>query len=192
MSIVHAESADKCRSVTFVILLQMQYSKLEGGVPPRYDEGEDMVRQLQANQTGVDDRLRQAQIQLFKNRQLIGAGTELDPISEKAEGKGELDSEGAESDESESDSEEDEDAEEDESSDEEEEDQDSEEEEEGAAPSFKGMPQEQIEVEPCVLDLLDAAIMHCRLTLFIKRHLFHRYVLCLQVLAQIYSIYTLH
>ena len=57
--------------------VQMQYSRSDGGVPPRYDEGEDMVRQLQANQTGVDDRLRQSDIQLFKNRQLGSASNGL-------------------------------------------------------------------------------------------------------------------
>lgn len=61
-------------SVVVVVFLQMQYSKSDGGVAPRYDEGEDMVRQLQANQTGVDDRLHQSQINLFSHQQPISEG----------------------------------------------------------------------------------------------------------------------
>ena len=114
----------------------MQYSKADGGVAPRYDEGEDMVRQLQANQTGVDDRLHQSHIQLFKNRQLIRSGDEVaDEAPDAAAGTqdGGSDSEGGDS-EDESDSEE------------EEEDDDEEEESAGAGASLKAMPQEQIEV----------------------------------------------
>ena len=122
------------------VLLQMQYSKADGGVAPRYDEGEDMVRQLQANQTGVDDRLHQSQIQLFKNRQLITSGDQVaDEAPDAAAGTQDdgSDSEGDESDSEGGDSE-----------DESEEDEDEEEEEEsaGAQPSFKAMPEEQIEV----------------------------------------------
>lgn len=51
----------------------MQYSKSDGGVAPRYDEGEDMVRQLQANQTGMD-RLHQSQINLFSHQQPLTEG----------------------------------------------------------------------------------------------------------------------
>lgn len=120
------------------VLLQMQYSKADGGVAPRYDEGEDMVRQLQAAQTGVDDRLQQSQIQLFKNRQLIVSGDQIaDDAPEAAAGTqdGGSDSEGGDS--------------EDESQeDEEEEGEDEEEDDEaaGAGPSFKAMPQAQSEV----------------------------------------------
>ena len=57
-----------------VISLQMQYSKSDGGVAPRYDEGEDMVRQLQSNQTGMDDRLHQSQINLFSHQQPLTEG----------------------------------------------------------------------------------------------------------------------
>ena len=141
----------------------MQYSRSEGGVAPGYDEGEDMVRKLQANQTGVDDKLHQAQIQLFRNRQLIDAEHSLDLTIEGGEGSGD-DSEAAESEDSESDSEEGEDEEEDDEEEEEEESSDEEEEQQRTAPSSKRMPQEQIEVTPCIRDLLDAAPMHCRLT----------------------------
>ena len=72
----------------------MQYSRGDGGVAPKYDEGEDMVRQLQANQTGVDAKLQQAQIQLFKNQQLIHSGDALDPTT--AEGEAEEDDSDAE------------------------------------------------------------------------------------------------
>ena len=128
------------------VLLQMQYSKADGGVAPRYDEGEDMVRQLQANQTGVDDRLHQSQIQLFKNRQLITSGDQIaDDAPDAAAGThGGSDSEGDESDSEGGDSE-------DES--EEEEEEEEEEESAGAGPSFKAMPQEQIEVSMFWCDL---------------------------------------
>ena len=124
----------------------MQYSKSDGGVAPRYDEGEDMVRQLQANQTGVDDRLHQSQIQLFKNRQLITSGDQVAdaaPDAAAATRDDGSESEGDESDSKEGDSED-----ESESEEEEEEDDDEEEEEEsaGAGASLKAIPQEQIEV----------------------------------------------
>ena len=115
----------------------MQYSQSDGGVAPRYDEGEDIVRQLQANQTGVDDRLHQSQIQLFKDRQLITSGDQIDDEAlDVAEGaqEGESSSEGGESDV------------EGDSDDDSEEGDDEEEEEEGAGPTFKRLPQEQIEV----------------------------------------------
>ena len=122
----------------FLLTLQMQYSKSDGGVAARYDEGEDMVRQLQANQTGVDDRLHQSQIQLFKDRQLITSGDQIDeeaPDAVEGTQEGESGSEGGESDvegDSGEDSEEGDD-----------------EEEEGVGPSFSTMPQEQIEVSTC-------------------------------------------
>ena len=131
------------------VVLQMQYSKSDGGVAPRYNEGEDMVRQLQANQTGVDDRLHQSQIQLFKNRQLITSGDQVAdeaPDAAAATQDDGSDSEGVESDSEEGDSE---DESESEFEEEEEEDDDDEEEEEesaGAGASLKAMPQEQIEV----------------------------------------------
>lgn len=52
-----------------MVFLQMQYSKSDGGVAPKYDDGEDMVRQLQANQTGIDAKLHQSQINLFSHQQ---------------------------------------------------------------------------------------------------------------------------
>ena len=125
------------------VLLQMQYSKSDGGVAPRYDEGEDMVRQLQANQTGVDDRLHQSQIQLFKNRQLIASGDQAtDEAPDAAAGTQDdgSDSEGDESDLEGNDSE-------DECEDEEDAQEEEEDETAGAGPSFKAMPQEQIEVK---------------------------------------------
>ena len=129
---------ERCCRHLLLALLQMQYSQSDGGVAPRYDEGEDMVRQLQANQTGVDDRLHQSQIQLFKDRQLITSGDQIDgealDVIEGAQ-EGESSSEGGESDaegDSDDDSEEGDD-----------------EEEEGAVPAFRGMPQEQIEVGTC-------------------------------------------
>ena len=101
---------------------------------PKYDEGEDMVRQLQANQTGVDDKLQQAQIQLFKNQQLIHSGDHGSPTDE---GEEEQDSSSAgESGSEESDSDAESSGEDD----------DDEDEEEEAGPSFKGLPQEQQEV----------------------------------------------
>jgi len=127
------------------VLLQMQYSKSDGGVAPRYDEGEDMVRQLQANQTGVDDRLHQSQIQLFKNRQLITSGDQVaDEAPDATAGTqdGGSDSEGDESDSEAGDSGE----ESQENEEEEDEEEDDEEEANGAGPSFKAMPQEQSEV----------------------------------------------
>lgn len=72
---------------------------------PKYDEGEDMVRQLQANQTGVDAKLQQAQIQLFKNQKLIHSGDGLDPTAEGGEEQDDSDAEDSGSEESESDSE---------------------------------------------------------------------------------------
>ena len=126
--------------IFFLLTLQMQYSQSDGGVAPRYDEGEDMVRQLQANQTGVDDRLHQSQIQLFKDRQLITSGDQIDDEAlDVAEGaqEGESSSEDGESD-AEGDSDDDS-----------EEGDDEEEEKEGAGPTFKGMPQEQVEVSFC-------------------------------------------
>ena len=124
------------------MMLQMQYSKSDGGVAPRYDEGEDMVRQLQATQTGVDAKLHESQIQLFRNRQLIASGDQLendapDAAVEPAQGV-DSDSEAAES-ESEGGASEGDDSEGDS-------DLESEEEEEQGAPSSNGMPQEQAEV----------------------------------------------
>lgn len=120
---------------------KMQYSRSDGGVPPRYDEGEDMVRQLQANKTGVDDLLRQSDIQLFKNRQLNGAvldngmtqpgdnaeELEEDEAEEGESAEGESDEGESESDVSESDEEEDDEL-------------------AHAGPSFSTMPQEVREV----------------------------------------------
>ncbi|KAL3145804.1 hypothetical protein ABBQ38_015181 [Trebouxia sp. C0009 RCD-2024] len=83
----------------------MQYSRGDDGVAPKYDEGEDMVRQLQANQTGVDAKLQQAQIQLFKNQKLIHSGDGLDPTAEGGEEQDDSDAEDSGSEESESDSE---------------------------------------------------------------------------------------
>ena len=111
----------------------MQYSRGDGGVAPKYDEGEDMVRQLQANQTGVDDRLQQAQIQLFKNQQLLLGGDHDSPTAE-----GEEEEEDSSGDEHSGSGSEESDSEGESGSDEDE--------EEGAGPSFKGMPQEQQEV----------------------------------------------
>ena len=127
----------------------MQYSRSDGGVAPRYDEGEDMVRQLQANNTGVDDRLQQSHIQLFKNRQSVTAdeyqteGIDV-PDATIAQSPG-LDSNesDAESDGSEDDESEEDESEADESDEEEVQ-------EDGAAdagPSFKQMPQELVEVQ---------------------------------------------
>lgn len=115
----------------FVMFLQMQYSRGDGGVAPKYDEGEDMVRQLQANQTGVDDKLQQAQIQLFKNQQLLLGGDHDSPTAEgqeEEEDSSDADDSGSEESDSDAESGTDED------------------EEEGAGPSFRGMPQEQQEV----------------------------------------------
>lgn len=109
----------------------MQYSRGDSGVAPKYDEGEDMVRQLQANQTGVDDKLQQAQIQLFKNQQLIHSGDHGSPT---IEGEEEGDSSSAgESGSEDSDSDDDSSGED-------------EDEEEEAGPSSKGLQQEQQEV----------------------------------------------
>ncbi len=126
------------------VVVQMQYSRADGGVAPRYDEGEDMVRQLQANQTGVDDRLHQSQIQLFKNRQLIASRDQIADAAPGAAAAGTQDG-GSESEGGESDSEEG-DSEDDSESEETEEDDDEEEESAGAGASLKAMPQEQIEV----------------------------------------------
>ncbi len=126
----------------------MQYSKSDGGVAPTYDEGEDMVRQLQANQTGVDDKLHQSQIQLFKNRQMITSGDQLDDggpdggaaqdaASDSEDGTSDSEVGGSEDEDSGDESEADED----------------EEEEEGAGPSFKGLPQERIEVIATAVDV---------------------------------------
>ena len=119
--------------------VQMQYSRSDGGVPPRYDEGEDMVRQLQANQTGVDDRLRHSDIQLFKNRQLGSAvlDNEMTQAGDNAEEPEEDDAEEGESGEGESDEDE---SEADESKSDEEEDNGL------AGPRFTAMPQEVREV----------------------------------------------
>lgn len=114
----------------------MQYSKSDGGVAPRYDEGEDMVRQLQANQTGVDDKLHQSQIQLFKDRQLITSGDQLDDQAPNGDAQGldsDSDSEVGDSDSEGGESQDESDA-------------DSEEEEAGTEPSLKRMPQESIQV----------------------------------------------
>ncbi len=130
------------------VLLQMQYSKSDGGVAPRYDEGEDMVRQLQANQTGVDDRLHRCQIQLFKNRQLITSGDQIAddaPDAAAVTQNGGSDSEGDESELEGGDSKDE--------SEEEEEEEEEEEDPAGAGPSFKAMPQEQIEVSMYWCDL---------------------------------------
>ena len=137
------------------VLLQMQYSKADGGVAPRYDEGEDMVRQLQANQTGVDDRLHQSQIQLFKNRQLITSGDQIaDEAPEAAAGTQDdgSDSEGDESDSEGVDSEDE--------SEEEEEEEEEERESAGAGPSFKAMPEEQIEVSMFGCDLPSTVLVN--------------------------------
>ncbi len=131
------------------VVLQMQYSKSDGGVAPRYDEGEDMVRQLQANQTGVDDRLHQSQIQLFKNRQLITSGDQVAdeaPDAAAATQDDGSDSEGVESDSEEGDSEDESESESEEEEEEEDDDEEEEEESAGAGASLKAMPQEQIEV----------------------------------------------
>ena len=116
---------------SFFCTLQMQYSRGDGGVAPKYDEGEDMVRQLQANQTGVDDKLQQAQIQLFKNQQLLLGGDHDSPTAE-----GEEEEEDRSGDEDSGSEESDSDAES--GSDDNDED--------GAGPRFNGMPQEQQEV----------------------------------------------
>jgi len=103
---------------------------------------EDMVRQLQANQTGLDDRLHHSHIQLFKDRQLITSGDQVAdeaPDAAATTQDGGSDSEGDESDSEGSDSV-------DESDEGEEEEEDEEEESAGAGPSFKAMPQEQSEV----------------------------------------------
>ena len=130
----------------------MQYSQSDGGVAPRYEEGEDMVRQLQANQTGVDDRLHQSQIQLFKDRQLIRSGDQINNLAPDAvEGaqEGESSSEDGESDvEGDLD---DDSAERDE------------EEMEGAVPAIQGMPQEQIEVSSLLHSLVVVINISCAL-----------------------------
>ena len=110
----------------------MQYSRGDAGVAPKYDEGEDMVRQLQANQTGVDDKLQQAQIQLFKNQQLIHGGDHGSPTAEGPEEEDSSNAEDSGSEESDSDAESGSDEDEEASGE--------------AGPSFKGMPQEQQEV----------------------------------------------
>ena len=127
-----------------LLLLQMQYSRGDGGVAPKYDEGEDMVRQLQANQTGVDDKLQQAHIQLFKNQQLIHSGDHGITTGEGEEGQAGSDAEDSGSDESDSDAESGSD-----------EDADASDEEDEAGPSLRGMPQEQLEVQ----------LIHCHLYL---------------------------
>lgn len=103
---------------------------------PKYDEGEDMVRQLQANQTGVDAKLQQAQIQLFKNTQLIHGGARAETPAEGEEGPDDSDAEGSGSEESESDSEAAESG--------------SDEDEDGerpGGPGMKGMLQDKLEVQ---------------------------------------------
>lgn len=112
----------------------MQYSRGDSGVAPKYDEGEDMVRQLQANQTGVDDKLQRAQIQLFNNQQLIHSGDAGGHTAEGQQGQDSSDAEDSGLEESGSDGE---------SSSEEDEDAEALEE---AEPSFEELPQEQQEV----------------------------------------------
>ena len=140
------------------LLLQMQYSRSDGGVAPRYDEGEDMVRQLQANQTGVDAKLHQSQIQLFKDRQLIHSGDDLVPTDaqEEEEAGDSSDAEESGSEGSESDAHE--------SSDEEEEETDDEKDTRGAAArSVKDMPEEEIVV--CAAESLQPSlVLHCMLS----------------------------
>ena len=112
----------------------MQYSKGDAGVAPKYDEGEDMVRQLQVNQIGVDDKLQQARIQLFRNQQLIHSGDHSSPTAEGQEEQDSSDAEASGSEESDSGAESGSDEDEDEEASGE------------AGPSFKRMPQEQQEV----------------------------------------------
>lgn len=84
-----------------LVSLQMQYSRGDGGVPPRYDEGEDMVRKLQANETGVDSKLQQAQINLFSNQQPLSEGrfeAQNGAAAQLAESGPESDAESAEDD----------------------------------------------------------------------------------------------
>ena len=113
----------------------MQYSRGDAGVAAKYDEGEDMVRQLQSNQTGVDDKLQQAQIQLFKNHQLIHNGDDGTPTAQGQEGRDSSDAEESGSGESDSDAESPSD-----------EDEGDERPWEEAGPSLRGMPREQQEV----------------------------------------------
>ena len=99
------------------------------------------MRQLQANQTGVDDRLRQSDIQLFKNRQLNGAvlNNGMTRPGDNAEEPEEDESEEGESAEGESDEDESE-------SDVSESDEGEDNELAHAGPSFSAMPQEVREV----------------------------------------------
>ena len=55
-------------------MLQVQYSADGTAVSTRYDPGGDMVRELQATSTGMDERLQQSQIRLFQNGTPLQAG----------------------------------------------------------------------------------------------------------------------
>ena len=55
-------------------MLQVQYSADGTAVSTRYDPGGDMVRELQATSTGMDERLQQSQIRLFQNGMPLQAG----------------------------------------------------------------------------------------------------------------------
>ena len=67
----------QCRILPLMVLmptLQVQYSADGTAVSTRYDPGGDMVRELQANSTGMDERLQQSQIRLIQNGMPLQAG----------------------------------------------------------------------------------------------------------------------
>ena len=68
-------------AMALMLLLQVQYSADGTAVSTRYDPGGDMVRQLQATSTGMDERLQQSQIRLFQNGTPLQAGEVTSPPS---------------------------------------------------------------------------------------------------------------
>eukprot|EP00891_Asterochloris_glomerata_P004383 jgi/Astpho2/4383/e_gw1.00067.3.1_t len=59
---------------------KVQYSADGTAVSTRYDPGGDMVRELQATSTGMDERLQQSQIRLFQNGTPLQAGEQASAL----------------------------------------------------------------------------------------------------------------